>query len=81
MENHAIMIIFLKKENKNIDTHRLEGLTKRSGVRYDPGRMFSTDLREVKALRLSYAHMPKNEIEQGTRLLADCVKRCLEEQT
>ena len=66
---------------ETMDTHRLEGLAKQHGIKYDPGRMFSTDLREVKALRLSYAHMPKDEIQQGVKLLADCVKRCLDEQT
>ena len=66
---------------ETIDTHRLEGLAEQRGVRYDPGRMFSTDLREVKALRLSYAHMPKDEIQKGIKLLADCVKKCLDEQT
>jgi 2-aminoadipate transaminase len=66
---------------ETIDTHRLEGLAEQRGIKYDPGRMFSTDLREVKALRLSYAHMPKDEIQQGIKLLADCVKRCLDEQT
>jgi 2-aminoadipate transaminase len=66
---------------ETFDTHRLEELATQRGVRYDPGRMFSTDLKEVKALRLSYAHMPKNEIEQGVSLLADCVKRCFDEHT
>jgi 2-aminoadipate transaminase len=66
---------------ETIDTHGLEGLAEQRGIKYDPGRMFSTDLREVKALRLSYAHMPKDEIQQGIKLLADCVKRCLDEQT
>ena len=63
---------------ETIDAHRLEGLAKQSGVRYDPGRMFSTNLEEVKGLRLSYAHMREDEIRQGIKLLADCVKRCLE---
>ena len=65
---------------ETMDTLRLEELAKQNGVRYDPGRMFSTELKEVKGLRLSYAHMPEKEIPKGIKVLADCVKRCMDEQ-
>ena len=58
---------------ETMDTLRLEELAKQKGVRYDPGRMFSTQLKEVKGLRLSYAHMPEDEIPKGIKVLADCV--------
>ncbi|MBW1768609.1 MAG: PLP-dependent aminotransferase family protein [Deltaproteobacteria bacterium] len=65
---------------ETLDTHRLEKLAKHSGVRYDPGRIFSTYQKEINCLRLSYAHMSEDEIRQGIKLLADCVTRCLDEQ-
>ncbi|MFC1891455.1 PLP-dependent aminotransferase family protein [Thermodesulfobacteriota bacterium] len=63
---------------ETIDTFKLEKLAKDSGVRYDPGRIFSTDQKEVTCLRLSYAHMPEDDIKAGIEILADCVKRCLD---
>ncbi|MBW1864021.1 MAG: aminotransferase class I/II-fold pyridoxal phosphate-dependent enzyme, partial [Deltaproteobacteria bacterium] len=65
---------------ETLDTHRLEKLARHSGVRYDPGRIFSTYQKEVNCLRLSYAHMSEDEIRQGIKLLADCVTKCLDEQ-
>jgi DNA-binding transcriptional MocR family regulator len=62
---------------KNMDTLKLEKLAKDAGVRYDPGRMFSTDQKEISCLRLSYAHMHEDEIRQGIKVLAGCVKKSL----
>jgi len=63
---------------ETIDTFRLDQLAEKSGVRYDPGRIFSTDQKEVTCLRLSYAHMPEDDINEGIEVLADCVKRCMD---
>jgi 2-aminoadipate transaminase len=59
-----------------MDTFKLETLAKEAGVRYDPGRIFSTEQKEIRCLRLSYAHMAEDEIRQGIEVLSGCVKKC-----
>jgi 2-aminoadipate transaminase len=56
------------------DMDRLEQLAEERGVRYTRGREFHARGEDIKCLRLSYAHMPHEDIREGVRLLAECVR-------
>jgi 2-aminoadipate transaminase len=60
-----------------VDMQKLEELSDQCGVRYDPGKSFHVRSKELKYLRLSYAHMTQDEIRQGIALLAKCIKKCV----
>ena len=53
---------------------KLQAESGKRGVKFDPGRAFHAEEKEIKALRLSYAHIPLDEIPNGIRLLAEAVE-------
>jgi 2-aminoadipate transaminase len=59
---------------KNIDMRKLELEAEKRNVRYDEGRLFHYKEEEIKAIRLSYAHMPPNDIPLGIKLLSEAIK-------
>ena len=60
-----------------INMNRLEQLSEHCGVRYDPGTTFHVRNKDIKYLRLSYAHMTQDEIREGIALLGKCIEECL----
>jgi 2-aminoadipate transaminase len=59
---------------EEIELSRLEQLALEQGVEYTPGRDFHCRGENVKYLRLSYPHMPPDEIRAGVSLLAECIR-------
>ena len=56
-----------------VDMARLAEEAERRNVRFDEGRKFHYADRVLRALRLSYAHVPLEDIPEGVRLLAEAV--------
>jgi len=59
---------------ENTDMARLRARATRLELDYTEGQTFDTRGRELKAIRLSYAHVPVSDIHEGVRLLAGCVR-------
>ena len=62
---------------ESIDLPKLEQLAKQNGVEYTPGREFHYNKEEIKYLRLSYPHMPFDEIREGVAVLAKCIRQAI----
>lgn len=58
----------------SIDLKTLEQLAEQNGVAYDAGREFHYREEDINYLRLSYAHLAKEDIIEGVRILARCIK-------
>jgi len=59
----------------NTDMARLRALATEQELDYSDGQAFDSRNRELKAIRLSYAHVPVPEIGEGIRRLASCVRK------
>jgi len=60
--------------SEDVDMQKLQAESEKRGVKFDPGRAFHSEEKEIEALRLSYAHIPLDEIPNGIRLLAEAVE-------
>lgn len=56
------------------DLARLRKLANSQEVDFTEGQKFDTRRRELKAIRLSYAHIPAADMDEGIRRLAECVR-------
>lgn len=61
-----------------IDVKKLEELASERGVKYSPGRVFHARGEEIKNLRLSYTHMPLDDIREGIALLSKSIQEACE---
>ena len=66
------------KLNKEIDMNKLISKAAEKGVYFDPGKMFHYRMRDIRAFRLSYAHVPLEDIFYGIEKLSEAVKELLE---
>jgi 2-aminoadipate transaminase len=58
----------------SINMNKLKDLADERAVAYSPGNVFRPDNKEIKYLRLSYAHLPLGDIEEGVKILAGCIR-------
>ena len=49
---------------------KLQAESGKRGVKFDPGRAFHSEEKEIKALRLSYAHILLDEIPNGDKAVS-----------
>ena len=63
--------------NKDIDMNRLIDKAEEKGVYFDPGRNFHYRMKDISAFRLSYAHVPLEDIFYGIEKLAEAVKEVM----
>lgn len=59
---------------ESTDMARLRALATPQELDYTEGQRFDAANRELKAIRLSYAHVPPPDIKEGIRRLAACVR-------
>lgn len=59
---------------ENTDMRKLESEAEKRNVRYDEGRLFHYKNEEIKAIRISYAHIPLDRIPRGIKLLSEAIK-------
>lgn len=64
--------------NKEVDMDKLIDKAAEKGIRFDPGRMFHYRMKNLSAFRLSYAHVPLEDIFYGIEKLSEAVKELLE---
>jgi 2-aminoadipate transaminase len=65
------------KITQNIDMEKLSLYAERRNVKYDEGKLFHYRERELKALRLSYAHIPDEEIPIGIKRLSEAIREAI----
>ena len=57
-----------------VNINNLKILAKERGVDYSSGNSFRPDNKEIKYLRLSYARLPLNDIQEGVKILPGCIR-------
>lgn len=62
---------------ETIDMAKLGQLSSQNGVIYTPGKDFHYINTEIKYLRLSYTHLSHNDILEGVKILAKCIRQAL----
>ncbi len=62
---------------EEIDMAKLKEAAEKRAVRFDEGQKFHYKGEKLKALRLSYAHIPVEDIPEGIRLLAEAVEEAM----
>ncbi|HEW94191.1 MAG TPA: PLP-dependent aminotransferase family protein [Thermoprotei archaeon] len=65
------------KLNVDVDMNRLEKKASEYGVYFDSGWKFHYRMKKLKAFRLSYAHVPPDEIREGVKRISNAVKDIL----
>jgi 2-aminoadipate transaminase len=59
---------------EDTDMRKLELEAEKRNVRYDEGRLFHYKNEEIRAIRISYAHIPLDRIQSGIKLLSEAIK-------
>ena len=62
---------------ESIDMAKLGELAAQNGVGYTAGREFHYNREEIKYLRLSYPHMPLDDLRKGVAVLEKCVSQAI----
>ena len=62
---------------ESINLAKLNELAKQNGVGYTLGREFHYNGEDIKYLRLSYPHMPLNDLREGVVVLAKCIRQSM----
>ncbi|MFC1719101.1 aminotransferase class I/II-fold pyridoxal phosphate-dependent enzyme, partial [Candidatus Poribacteria bacterium] len=62
---------------ESTDMAKLDQLAAENGVGYTAGREFHYNREEIKYLRLSYPHMPLDDLREGVAVLAKCVRQAM----
>ncbi len=63
--------------NKEVDMDKLIEKAAEKGIYFDPGRNFHYRMKDISAFRLSYAHVPLEDIFYGIEKLSEAVKELL----
>jgi len=63
---------------ENIDMDMLIKKSNEKGIYFDPGRAFHYRDKDIKALRISYAHVPLEDIPYGIEMLSKAIKETLQ---
>jgi len=63
---------------ENIDKAKLELLAAQNGLVYTPGREFHYNREDINYLRLSYPHMPLDDLREGVAILAKCIRQSIQ---
>jgi len=71
------LFIWVKLPN-NIRMNKLEQCCSDHNVAFNPGRDFHFKNQNINYLRLSYAHMIKDDIREGIDILSECIKKACE---
>ncbi len=62
---------------ESLDIAKMTQLSRENGVEYTWGREFHYNRDDIKYLRLSYPHMPLDEIGEGVAVLAKCIRQAM----
>ena len=62
---------------ESIDMTKLDELAAQNGVGYTAGREFHYKREEIKYLRLSYPHIPLEDLSEGVAILAKCIRQSI----
>jgi len=62
---------------ESTDMAKLDKLAAENGVGYTAGREFHYNREDVKYIRLSYPHIPLNDLSKGVVVLAKCIRQAM----